>query len=135
MAASKTYHTQQQQAILSFVSQQENCFTAAELSEALRAAGEKVGLATIYRQLEKLEKSGMLQRIVTEEGACWQRCEQDEQDRFLLKCEQCGRISPVDCLQLAPLYDHLSSRHHFAINPRRTMLYGVCGSCGEASHA
>ncbi|MBR2483321.1 MAG: transcriptional repressor [Oscillospiraceae bacterium] len=135
MATPKTYHTQQHKAILSFVSQQKNCFTAAELSDALRAAGEKVGLATIYRQLEKLEKSGMLQRIVTEEGAYWQCCEQDDHDCFLLKCEHCGRISHVDCLQLAPLYDHLSNSHHFAINPRRTMLYGVCGSCGEASHA
>ena len=135
MATSKTYHTQQHKAILAFVSEQSSCFTAAELSDALRAAGEKVGLATIYRQLEKLEKSGMLQRIATEEGACWQRCDQDDHDCFLLKCEQCGRISHVDCLQLAPLYDHLSSSHHFAINPRRTMLYGVCGSCGEASHA
>ena len=60
MATPKTYHTQQHKAILSFVSQQKNCFTAAELSDALRAAGEKVGLATIYRQLEKLEKSGSL---------------------------------------------------------------------------
>ena len=135
MAAPRTYLTQQHKAILNFVSQQQNCFTAAELSEALRAAGEKVGLATIYRQLEKLEKSGMLQRIVTEDGACWQCCEQDNHDCFLLKCEQCGRISHVDCLQLSPLYEHLSNSHHFAINPRRTMLYGVCGNCGEVSHA
>ena len=135
MAAPRKYLTQQHNAILAFVSEQKDCFTAAELSDALRAAGEKVGLATIYRQLEKLEKNGILQRIVTEDGSCWQRCDQDDHDCFLLKCEQCGRISHVDCLQLAPLYDHLSNSHHFAINPRRTMLYGVCGSCGEASHA
>lgn len=135
MAQTKTYLTQQHKAILTFVSEQKDCFTAAELSEALRAAGEKVGLATIYRQLEKLEKNGMLQRIVTEDGACWQCCDQDDHDCFLLKCEQCGRITHVDCLQLSPLYDHISSSHHFAINPRRTMLYGLCGSCGEASHA
>ena len=135
MATPRTYLTQQHKAILAFVSEQKNCFTAAELSEALRAAGEKVGLATIYRQLEKLEKSGMLQRIVTEGGACWQCCGQNDHDYFLLKCEQCGRITNVDCLQLSPLYDHISSSHHFAINPRRTMLYGVCGTCGEVSHA
>ena len=105
----------------------------ARIRALLRRSGSPVGLATIYRQLEKLEKSGMLQRIVTEEGAYWQCCEQDDHDCFLLKCEQCGRISHVDCLQLAPLYDHLSSSHHFAINPRRTMLYGVCGSCGAGT--
>lgn len=135
MAESKTYLTQHHRAILAFVSAQEGCFTAAELSEALRAAGERMGLSTIYRQLERLEKSGVLQRIATEDGACWQRCGENERDCFLLKCEHCGRITQVDCLQLAPLYDHLSGSHHFAINPARTMLYGICGVCGEGDHA
>ena len=134
MSEPKTYLTHQHKAILSFVSGRKGCFTAAELSEALRQQGEKVGLATIYRQLEKLEKAGTLQRIVTEDGACWQCCDPEDHDCFLLKCEQCGRISHVDCLQLSPLYDHISASHHFAINPRRTMLYGLCGSCREVAH-
>ncbi len=135
MPEPKTYLTHQHKAILTFVSHQKGCFTAAELAEALRQQGEKVGLTTVYRQLEKLEKAGTVQRIVTEEGACWQCCRQEDHDCFLLKCEHCGRISHVDCRQLTPLYQHLSDNHHFAINPRRTMLYGVCGSCREAAHA
>ena len=132
---SVTYMTRQQQAVLRCMESCGEGCTAVQLTELLHQQGQSIGLTTVYRQLEKLEKSGMLQRIATEDGACWQRCDQDDHDCFLLKCEQCGRISHVDCLQLAPLYDHLSSSHHFAINPRRTMLYGVCGSCGEASHA
>lgn len=135
MPEPKTYHTHQQQAVLALVAQQRGCFTAAALLEALHARGERVGLTTVYRQLEKLEKAGALQRIVTEEGACWQCCDQSDHDCFLLKCERCGRITHVDCMQLGPLYEHLAASHHFAINPRRTMLYGLCGSCGEGRHA
>ncbi|MGM9619048.1 MAG: Fur family transcriptional regulator [Oscillospiraceae bacterium] len=136
MPESRTYATHQHKAILACIEQRrQGCFTAAELAETLRQSGEKVGLATIYRQLEKLEKTGVVQRIDTDEGACWQCCEQADHDCFLLKCERCGRITHVDCAQLGPLYRHVRQEHHFAVNPRRTMLYGLCGDCREERHA
>ncbi|MBQ1804557.1 MAG: transcriptional repressor, partial [Oscillospiraceae bacterium] len=54
-----TYITKQQKAVLTCIaSHREQCVTAAELVEELRSSGEQVGLATVYRQLEKLERQG-----------------------------------------------------------------------------
>lgn len=129
-----TYITKQQKAVLACIAaHSEQCVTAAELVEELRSSGEQVGLATVYRQLEKLERQGHVHKVLTEEGAYYQYCDRDEGgDCFLLKCERCGRIVHVDCGRLAPLYQHLEQEHHFAINPRRTMLYGLCAACREA---
>ena len=57
-------------------------------------------------------------------------------DCFLLKCERCGRILHLDCAQLSPLYRHIREEHHFIINPRKTLLYGLCETCAkeEATH-
>lgn len=134
MALTRSYSTHQQKAILECIRRQNGCFTAAELEEALRESGEKVGVATLYRHLEKLETQGMVHRITTDEGACWQCCDAEDHDCFLLKCEHCGRIRHVDCEQLSPLYRHLEEEHHFSINPHKTMLYGLCESCREAHH-
>ena len=115
------YHTRQQQAVLSCIeSHRDGHVTALELAEELRAKGVAVGVATIYRQLDKLEAQGRVHKINTAVGNC-----------FLLKCERCGRILHLDCAQLSPLYRHIQEEHHFIINPRKTLLYGLCQTCAR----
>ncbi len=99
------YSTKQHQAVLRCLEARgETACTAAELAEDLRREGCPVGLATIYRQLEKLEAAGAVHKVNTEEGALYQYCgrqSQGHRDCFLLKCERCGRIRHVDCTQPA----------------------------------
>jgi Fur family ferric uptake transcriptional regulator len=91
-----------------------------------------VGLATIYRQLEKLEEAGRIHRVPTEEGALYQYCPHPADGGcFLLRCEDCGRIVHLDCSHLEELYRHLESEHHFRIDPRRTVLTGLCQTCAQ----
>ena len=129
-----TYITKQQKAVLECIAQHhDECVSVNDLLKQLRRRGEAVGVATVYRQLEKLEKQGHIHKVLTEEGAYYRYCEHDEDgDCFLLKCESCGRITHIDCEQLSPLYRHFEHEHRFAINPRRTMLYGECAACREA---
>lgn len=133
------YSTKQQQAVLRCLQNRSaESVTAAALAEDLRRCGCPVGLATIYRQLEKLEQLGHIHKINTEEGAFYQYCDHaaPRRDCFLLKCEGCGRLLHLDCSQLRPLYDHLEQTHHFHINPRATLLAGLCDVCAnkEAPH-
>ena len=127
------YTTKQRQAILRCLERRGDAsITAGELAEDLRSEGCPVGLATIYRQLERLEAAGVVHKVNTEDGAFYQYCGRDDhqhRDCFLLKCERCGRIRHVDCTQLQALYDHLEREHHFRINPRGTLLSGVCDQC------
>ena len=54
------YTTKQQQAVLRCLElRKEESLTAADLAEDLRQMGCPVGLATIYRQLEKLSAAGV----------------------------------------------------------------------------
>lgn len=131
---SVTYMTRQQRAVLRCMeTAQHGCATAAELAEQLHQQGQPVGLTTVYRQLEKLAAQGLVHKIVTDEGAYYQYCNcQEHRDCFLLKCECCGSISHLDCTHLGHLYSHLLTDHGFAINPRRTLFYGLCRNCQEA---
>ena len=53
------YQTKQQQAVLRCLQlRAEECLSAADLSEELRHGGLTVGLATVYRQLDKLTQQG-----------------------------------------------------------------------------
>ena len=133
-----TYQTKQQQALLHYLEQRgHQGVTVGELSHALREEGCPVGVATIYRQLDKLEQSGYVHKVITNEGALFQYCgtADHHRDCFLLKCEDCGRLEHVNCSQLAPLYDHLEQQHHFAINPRKTLFSGLCEACSRRKEA
>lgn len=132
-----SYITNQQKAVLRRMeAHRDACVSAQELADELRAEGERVGVATVYRQLDKLERRGSVHKVLTEEGAFYQFCPAGERGEcFLLKCERCGRLVHVDCEHLAPLYRHLEEEHGFLIDPRRTMFYGICAVCREAEEA
>ena len=128
---SVTYMTRQQREVLRCI---ENCADgacAAELTEQLHREGARVGLTTVYRQLERLEQQGLVHKVVTDQGARYQSCSgaHSGRDCFLLKCERCGRIEHLDCSHLGELYSHILAEHHFRINPRRTLFYGLCQRC------
>ena len=132
------YTTKQHQAILRCLEQRaEEALSANQLAEDLRREGCPVGLATIYRQLEKLEAAGRVHKVHTEEGAFFQFCPHPEADHgcFLLRCESCGRMVHLDCSHLEELYRHLEQQHHFRIDPRRTILTGRCQICEEKEAA
>ena len=129
------YTTKQRQAVLRCLEQRRGeSLSAADLAEELRRADCSVGLATIYRQLDKLASAGQVHKINTAEGAFYQLCDHadaDHRDCFLLKCSRCGRIRHLDCSHLQGLYEHLERDHHFRIDPRGTLFSGLCELCAE----
>ena len=129
------YSTKQHQAVLRCLEARgETACTAAELAEDLRREGCPVGLATIYRQLERLEGQGLVHKVTTEEGACYRYCDGGKGNCFLLRCEHCGRVIHADCGQLRGFYQHLEQAHHFTVDPRKTVLSGLCAACREGGH-
>ncbi len=128
---SVTYMTRQQREVLQCIESCADGASAMELTESLHAQGSRVGLTTVYRHLERLEQQGLVHKVVTDQGARYQFCRSHHagRDCFLLKCERCGRIEHLDCSHLGELYRHLMEEHHFVINPRRTLFYGLCEDC------
>ena len=134
---SVTYMTRQQREVLQCIESCADGASAAELADLLHARGSRVGLTTVYRQLERLEHQGLVHKVVTDEGARFQFCRAHHagRDCFLLKCERCGRLEHLDCSHLGELYQHLMDEHHFVINPRRTLFYGLCEECAREDRA
>lgn len=106
---------------------------APELAESLRQKGCPVGLATVYRQLDNLVESGLAHKVATDGGALYQYCSRQAEGEvcFLRRCHVCGRMEHLECPQLQELYHHLAERHGFQVDPRRTILTGVCRRCAK----
>ena len=131
------YKTKQQDLLLSYLKEvQGQHFTADDVRYHFEKKNISIGIATIYRQLEKLVAEGKIQKYFIDEhsAACFEysgdNCRAEEA-HFHLKCEKCGKLIHLECDDLEELGLHLKKEHGFSLNPFRTVFYGVCGDCAE----
>ena len=95
-----------------------------------------MGVATVYRQMERLVQEGLVQKYIIDEksSACFEYIgdnSANEKTCFHCKCEKCGQLFHMHSEQLEQMQRELSEQYHFAVDPRRTVFYGVCASCSE----
>ena len=131
------YKTKQQDLLFSYLREmQGKHFTAEDVREHFESKNISIGIATIYRQLEKFVSEGKIQKYFIDDhsAACFEysgeNCKSHGQ-HFHLKCEVCGKLIHLECDELNELGGHLQVEHGFVLNPLRTVFYGVCTDCAE----
>jgi len=132
-----TYKTKQQELLFSYLREmQGQHFTAEDVRNHFDKKNISIGIATIYRQLEKLVAEGKIQKYFIDEhsAACFEYlgegCSHQE-EHFHLKCDICGKLIHLECEELATIKGHLESDHGFVLNPLKTVFYGICTECAS----
>lgn len=112
-------------------------FTADDIMKMLSDGGNAVGKATVYRHLDKLIKQGRVRKYIVDEGssACFEYIGEEHSchEHYHLKCSVCGKLLHVRCEYLDEVAEHILGHHGFVISPEKTVLYGICENCREAS--
>lgn len=129
------YSTRQSSLILSYVETLNGHFTANDIYEHFRNTDTPVGSATIYRQLDRFIRQGLVNKYVIDEntGCCYEYVHHHHHDHnsecYHCKCEGCGKLIHLDCEEVSRLNEHILSEHNFKIDPHKTVFYGLCDSC------
>ena len=109
--------------------------TATDIASFLAAEGTPVGIATIYRYLDKLVEQGEIRKYIMDEksSACYQYVEEHATCplHFHLKCVRCGRLIHTDCSYLQQIDQHILEHHGFHVDHSKTVFYGVCQECSQ----
>lgn len=122
------YHTKQKQLLLDIIQEFSCEFTVKELYQ--RTNG--VGLTTIYRYVESLEKEGKIKKMINNGIVTYQYLEKCEKDNhFYLKCNHCGFMIHIDCDCINELSQHIENKHSFQINKEQLIIPGICKKCRE----
>lgn len=134
MQRSASYHTKQRDAVISYLSSLEGAHaTAGHIAAYFKGQGIRVGLTTVYRQLDKLVQEGAVKKFMVDgfSGACYQYIHDnsDTDGHYHLKCEMCGDLIHLQCDHVATLSQHFFEKHLFALKPQRTLFYGTCNRC------
>ena len=129
------YNTKQREIILNYLIDNKNkTITAEDIIKYSTKIGEKIGKATVYRNLNNLVENNIIKKFILEDNKCscyqyidGKKCE----DHYHLKCKNCNKIIHLDCDEFKNIQNHISKEHDFEIDSIKTVLYGLCKNCKE----
>ena len=136
MGARTSYKTKHRDQILSILQEHEReHMTAGQILDELRAGGYSIGVATVYRQLDRLVDEGAVNKYMVDAvtGACYEfKGEHSGESAYVHgKCEKCGKVVHIERRAVESAMQNLSGDggSGFELDCSRTLFYGICGEC------
>ncbi|MDX1891626.1 Fur family transcriptional regulator [Mycolicibacterium sp. 050158] len=123
--------TRQRAAITALLENLDEFRTAQELHEELRKRGEGIGLTTVYRTLQTMAASDLVDSLRTESGeSAYRRC--SEQHHHHLVCRSCGATVEVAGRHVEAWAADVAREHHFTNVSHTIEIFGTCAACVDA---
>lgn len=129
------YSTRQKRELLRFLKERSlQHFSVDDVVFEMQDRGERIGRTTVYRYLELMAEQGTVRKYQNNGVTQYQHVEDDTHcdDHFHMMCSACGNLMHVDCGLMRAMCDHLMKEHGFRLNPRETIMVGLCEKCREA---
>lgn len=120
--------TRQRAAVSAALGEAETFRSAQEIHEVLRAAGEGVGLTTVYRTLQAMADAGEVDVLRTDGEAMYRRCRSDEHHHHLV-CTSCGTTVELAAADVESWAAAVAKKHGFTDVSHTVEVFGVCRSC------
>jgi Fur family ferric uptake transcriptional regulator len=125
--------TRQGQAVLSVVDGSENFRSAQDIHAQLRAAGETVGLTTVYRHLALLTDDGQLDSLQTADGELvYRRCRSNQHHHHVV-CRRCGRGTEVELPDLEQWAESTAHSLGYSDVTHTVEIFGLCAPCSSTT--
>lgn len=118
--------TRQRTAILAALERQDDFRSAQQIHEQLRADGDPVGLATVYRTLQALAESDQVDVLVSDDGeSIYRQCEQEAHHHHLV-CRECGRTVEFQAPEMEAWTQAMAARHGYTAVQHTMEVFGLC---------
>lgn len=123
--------TRQQAAVSAKLDELDDFTSAQELHAQLRASGETVGLATVYRTLQNLAGEGTVDVLRTDDGeAIYRSCATSKHHHHLV-CRNCGHTVEVEGPTVEQWADSVAAHHGFTEATHQIEIFGLCAQCSR----
>lgn len=113
-----------------------NCnehMTAEEIYKVIKKDDKDIGFATVYRSLDMLEKSGVIQHLTFGEGCKRYHFSANGfmEKHYHLVCEECGKIIDINQDVIEILKKDILGEKNFIIRDQKVQIYGICQECSN----
>ena len=121
--------TKQRTAVVEALAAFDDFRSAQEIHELIGRAGSTVGLATVYRTLQKLSEVGEVDMLRTEDGeAIYRRCSATHHHHLV--CRSCGATVEVEGPTVERWTRAIAAEHGYGDISHTLEIFGTCRSCG-----
>ena len=125
------YKTGQRKLILDYFIKNNNKFVnAEEILNYLKSNNHEVGLTTIYRFINLLEKNNNVRIEIKNHTKYYQYTSNACDKHLFLKCKTCGRGMDLKCEEFENINQHIKKEHKFKLD-YNTIIYGTCDNCSD----
>jgi Fur family ferric uptake transcriptional regulator len=120
--------TSRQRAVAAAFDELNGFSSAQDVHARMRAAGDGIGLSTVYRAVQTLVEEGRLDAIRTDSGeTIYRRC--SPQHHHHLICRTCGRTVEVEGPAVERWADRIAAENGFADVSHTLDVFGTCWNC------
>ncbi|WP_299051666.1 Fur family transcriptional regulator [uncultured Nocardioides sp.] len=124
--------TRQRRAVAEALESFDDFRSAQEIHEMLGRSGNRVGLATVYRTLQRLSTAGEVDMLRTEDGeAIYRRCSGTHHHHLV--CRSCGRTVEVEGPAVERWTTAVATEHGFVDVAHTLELFGTCADCAASA--
>ncbi|MEZ4741313.1 MAG: transcriptional repressor [Bdellovibrionota bacterium] len=118
--------TQQRKLIIDYFLQANRHIDADELHEIVKGKGHNIGLATIYRTLNLLKDSGLVEQRTFAEGRSVFEVSNPNSHHDHLICQDCGKIFEFENEKIEEIQLKIAEQLNFSLTDHRLELFGKC---------
>lgn len=120
--------TKQRRALREHLAMTEAFTSAQQVYDDLRAAGDRVGLATVYRTLQAMAEAGEVDTLRTDEGEIlFRKC--GPRHHHHLVCRSCGLTVEIDGPSVERWASKAADDNGFSEVTHVVELFGLCPAC------
>ena len=129
LSKNKLKLTPQRRLILELFLEATDHVTPEGMYERARQRDGAIGVATVYRTLKLLAKSGVAREILFDDGVMHYELLHGAKHHDHIICTRCGKRAEVVDPAIERLQEQLAAAHGFQLKDHKMFLYGLCDSC------
>lgn len=131
------YKTRAKEYIIEFLeSNKEKRFSAKDVYDYIVLSGGNINLATVYRNIDSLEKKGMLikSKDCDSDSATYKFVGKKEEchHHLHIECKSCGKMVHLEGDEFKKFSDYILNNLSFTLEYTQSHLVGYCKDCRKA---
>ena len=119
--------TSQRQVILEELQKVTSHPTANEVFDMVRKRLPRIGLGTVYRNLDLLSEMGIIKKL--EVGGEQKRFDGDTSPHYHVRCVKCNRVEDIFIERHGELEKNAASCCNYKILDHHVQFSGICSAC------
>ncbi len=119
--------TTQRQIILEELAKVTSHPTANEVYDMVRKRLPRIGLGTVYRNLELMSDTGMILKL--EVGGTQKRFDATVAPHYHIRCLSCGKVDDIDIPMMTDINSIAAEKSQYQILGHHIEFTGLCSDC------